>query len=165
MKTHSIIKSTTILFASVLLLAACGSKESKIKEEALSLYQESMKVHDEVMPRMDEMFRIENALKALRDSLSVDTVTNATRLMEIKTGIASLQSAGKGMMDWMHNIQDVPGAEENKHGHHNKPTSTETLTDEQLLKIQQDQKAAIDQVKAAMESSIEQGKALLKKIN
>lgn len=164
MKTRSIIKSTTILFVAALFLTACGSKDNKkAKEEALSLYQQSMKVHDEVMPRMDELFRMENALKALRDSLSVDTVTNAARLTEIKTGIASLKNAGKGMMDWMHNIQGVPGAEENERSHHHRSSSTDTLTDEQLLKIQEDQKTAIDQVKIEMEESITRAKKILNK--
>lgn len=162
MKTHSTIKSTVILFVSALLVLACGSKENnKVKEEALSLYQASMKVHDEVMPRMDEMFRMENALKALRDSLSVDTAANAARLTEIKSGLTSLESAGKNMMDWMHNIQDVPGAGANKQNHYNKTGDTKALTDEEMLEIQQDQKAAIDQVKIDMEENITRAKKIL----
>jgi hypothetical protein len=42
-----------------------------------------------------------------------------------------------------------------------KPSATEALTDEELLKIQQDQKTAIDQVKIEMEMSIAQAKKLL----
>lgn len=165
MKNISLInQSTAILFVTVLLVLACGSKENdKVKEEALLLYRESMKVHDEVMPRMDEMFRLKNALKALGDSLSVDTVANAARIIEIKSGIAALKSAGKDMMNWMHTIQDVPGAEENEQGNHNKASNLKTLTNEQLLKIQQDQKSAIDQVKINMEESITRAKKILNK--
>lgn len=145
---------------------ACGSKQnSKEKEEAITLYKKSMAAHDEVMPRMDEMFRVEKSLKALRDSLMTDSIANAARLSEILAGIKTIKDAGKGMMDWMHHIQDVPGTEESKHGNHQKDNTAQTLTDVQVLKIQQDQKAAIDQVKAAMELSIEQGKALLNKRN
>lgn len=156
-------KSLPMLLAIVItsLLVSCGTS-NKSNEEAILLYNESMRIHDEVMPRMDEMFKVENGLKALRDSLAVDTVANASRLAEINTRLTELDKAGKGMMDWMHNIQDVPGAEENKHSHHSKTARAETLTDEQVLKIQQNQKAAIEQVKMAMESSIDQGKALLK---
>jgi hypothetical protein len=162
MKMNSNGTLIAILLLTVVLLAGCSSKENKNStDDALLIYQESMKVHDEIMPRMDEMFKLENALKARQDSLAVDTVANATQLIEIRSGIASLKSAGKNMMDWMHHIQDVPGAEKNNHSGHNKPSTTETLTDEELLKIQQDQKAAIDQVKIDMETSIAQAKKLL----
>jgi hypothetical protein len=157
-------KSSAMFFAYALLfiIASCTSND-KSKEEALSLYNESMKLHDEIMPRMDDMFKLETSLKSWNDSLAIDTVANANRLVEVKAGLSALQKAGNDMMDWMHNIQDVPGAEENKHSHHNRTTNTETLTDEQVLKNQQDQKASIEQIKTAMEASIEQGKALLTK--
>lgn len=145
-----------------IFLSGCAKTEKD--SEAKVLYAEAMKIHDQVMPRMDEMYKLEQQLKVLRDSLSTDTVANHTQLKQLNKGIAALEAAGKAMMDWMHNIQEVPGATEGTGGHHHDMHAAESkkeISPEVLLNSQKDQKAKIEAIKVQMEKSIEQANEIV----
>lgn len=144
------------------IVAACGHKVQDDRAVALTTYAEAMKLHDEVMPLMDEIYRLERRLTALKDSLQTDSVANAQRLSTVRTAVAALQKANKDMMDWMHNIQDVPGVEK-AHGEHHAHHQTEPEEDNNatVLKVQQEQKARIEAIKVSMETSISEAKAII----
>jgi hypothetical protein len=80
----------------------------------------------------------------------------------------TLEEANQGMMDWIHNIKNIPVqtvmSEQGKHGHHGTSTKGEMLSAEAVLQIQQDQKVEIELVKVAMKNSIEEAKQLIVKI-
>jgi hypothetical protein len=150
----------TTWFALTVLLAACSPAADQ-REAAQKLYKESMDIHDAVMPRMDEMFTLRQKLTLKLDSLKTDSLKNAVQIESIRKVIADLAAADKGMMDWMHNIQDVPG-EKGAHDHHaSENHNTAGTAIEDVLKIQQHQKEAVEKVKKAMEESIVAGKQLL----
>jgi hypothetical protein len=65
------------------------------------LYNEVMDIHDEVMPRMDDIMRLKRELNERIDKEELsDTVKTA-----LENKILLLDSAGKAMMDWMHNFK------------------------------------------------------------
>lgn len=63
------------------------------------LYDEVMKVHDEAMEKMDEIYRLKQRLKTKMDS------TTADGKAAIQAVYNKLDSADKGMMEWMHAFQ------------------------------------------------------------
>lgn len=139
---------------------ACSKKENK-DELALKLFSESMEMHDQIMPLMDEMYKLERKLKSLRDSLRTDSVSNRGKLYTLTGSLNKLQVASKGMMDWMHNIKDVPRSMlKSDHGNHSQPDnhSDKEISMDTVLRVQQEQKAAIELVREAMENSIEEAR-------
>lgn len=141
-----------ILFLAIVTFAACSN--NKQLEQAQNLYQEAMEIHDAVMPRMDEMYKLRQKLTLKLDSISVDTISNTTRIAEYKKVLSDLTVAEKGMMDWMHNIQDVPGSS-------GAGVQTKEIPIDEVIKIQQAQKNAVEQVRKKMEASIAEGKNLI----
>ncbi|MBN8653203.1 MAG: hypothetical protein J0L67_17375 [Cytophagales bacterium] len=141
-----------ILFLAIVTFAACSN--NKQLEQAQNLYQEAMEIHDAVMPRMDEMYKLRQKLTLKLDSISVDTIANTTRIAEYKKVLSDLAVAEKGMMDWMHNIQDVPGSS-------GTGAQTKEILIEEVIKIQQAQKIAVEQVRNKMEMCIAEGKNLI----
>lgn len=67
-----------------------------------ALYNEVMKVHDEVMPKMDDIHRTKQQLKE-----KLEKAPAADR-SAIESTIARLDSAGEGMMVWMRQFRPLP---------------------------------------------------------
>ncbi|HEY3401911.1 MAG TPA: hypothetical protein VGK59_00910, partial [Ohtaekwangia sp.] len=63
-----------------------------------ALYDEVMKVHDEVMPKMNDIYKLKQDLKKKLDE-SKDLADDKRK--EIEATIAQLDSASDGMMVWM----------------------------------------------------------------
>jgi len=64
-----------------------------------ALYDEVMKVHDEVMPKMNDIYKLKEELKKqIADSPNMIE----EKRKEIEAKIANLEEAGEGMMRWMH---------------------------------------------------------------
>lgn len=68
------------------------------KKEINNLHEKVMKIHDEVMPRISEIKKLNRNLKAKVVDLTEDT--NPTK-QEVTESIAFLEKADKGMFDWM----------------------------------------------------------------
>ena len=68
------------------------------------LEKEVMEVHDEVMPRMGELYTWKTRLKSKLDSASV----SEKRREELVVTINKIDSAYQGMMTWMHQYNPVP---------------------------------------------------------
>jgi hypothetical protein len=69
------------------------------------LYNEVMKIHDEVMPKMEDIHRLKQGLKE-----KIEKTPNLTKTerIELDAMIARLDSAGEGMMTWMHEFKPLP---------------------------------------------------------
>lgn len=93
-------------FALILLIGVVScikSKENNSQDAPTDdpnkvLYNQVMDIHDEVMPRMDDIMKLKRELK--------QTIENSASLVpekrkEIEHKILQLDSAGKAMMDWM----------------------------------------------------------------
>jgi hypothetical protein len=72
-------------------MTSCGEKEK-------SLYDQVMDIHDEVMPKMNDIYKMR---KSLKDSIAnTPGMTEETKLQIAQT-ILMLDSAGNSMMVWM----------------------------------------------------------------
>lgn len=145
------VQTNSILFLMLVILAACTDQKL---EQAQNLYQEAMEIHDAVMPRMDEMYKLRQKLTLKLDSISIDTVANTTRIAEYKKVLSDLTAAEKSMMDWMHNIQDVPGSS-------GTGMQTKEVPIEEVIKIQQAQKIAVEHVRKKIVESIAEARFVL----
>lgn len=109
------INTCKFLIVGLLLSVGCGQKshehhdheEDAEVEEAggnQALYDEVMKVHDEVMPKTEDIFKLK---ENLRSKLAETNIVDAQK-QELEAGIAKLDSANQSMMDWMHGFNPPP---------------------------------------------------------
>lgn len=110
------MKLSYIAFLFVLILAACGNKgghkgHGEGADDAVTdnpnqaLYNEVMDIHDEVMPKMDDLYKLKRDLQSKLDSAS-DIA--AEKKAELQKRIAHLDSVSNLMMDWMHQFDPLP---------------------------------------------------------
>lgn len=89
------MKKTIALLALLsLTLTYCGQKEDPNK----ALYNQVMDIHDEVMPSMEELYRLKKDLEE-KVKNSPDLLEN--KKQEMEETILLLDSASKSMMVWM----------------------------------------------------------------
>jgi hypothetical protein len=104
----------TALLVSALLVGACGSKNHEHghdHEHAAAdgspnkvLGEEVMKVHDEVMPRMNDIYKLKEGLKKkLGEAGLADD-----KKKEIEQNITALDAASESMMVWMRAFNPQP---------------------------------------------------------
>lgn len=94
----------TIFGLLVVLMAsfvACKEKVSQNQE----LYNEVMSIHDEVMPKMDDIYRRKTEL---RNVLAADPGMPVSEKEKIGKLIARLDSAAESMMVWMREFDPLP---------------------------------------------------------
>ena len=72
-------------------LLGCGKTEK-------SLYDQVMDIHDEVMPKMNDLYKLK---KQFQDSIAKTTDMPEEQKKEIEQTILQLDSASKSMMVWM----------------------------------------------------------------
>jgi hypothetical protein len=118
-------------------MISCDSKEKE--KEIEKLKSETIAVHDEVMPKMDEIMKLKKSLRTELDSVSNDESIN------IKGLIMSLENSDKAMMNWMRNYD---------------PQMMD-MSDEEKIEYLKKQKSAIQEVSAEMKSSISQAEDYL----
>lgn len=96
----------------LLLVAACGnpnrdnpgSSDSDSTSGNEALYNSVMDIHDEVMPRTQDLY---NLKKKLQDQISANPGLSAEEKANLEKRIANLDSVDKMMMDWMHEFSPV----------------------------------------------------------
>ena len=105
--------------ASLLLLVACGktrdtsghnhqedeNTDSVSQNANRALYDQVQDIHDEVMPKMEDLY---NLKKELQEEIANAPGMVAKRKKELKDMISNLDSASKAMMDWMHHFNPLP---------------------------------------------------------
>jgi hypothetical protein len=98
----------TFAFLLVVGLFSCGKNKDKQASDPVTddpnkvLYNQVMDIHDEVMPRMEDIVRLKRELKE-RVEKSSDLVPEKRK--EIEQKILQLDSAGKAMMTWMNDFR------------------------------------------------------------
>lgn len=113
---NSIRTFLSISICLLFILGSCGQKSNDHHEHEHAsdpvenggnqvLYDEVMKVHDEVMPKMDDIYRLKEELK--------NKIANAPDMKEdvkreIESKVSQLDSAADEMMDWMHQFNPIP---------------------------------------------------------
>ena len=118
-------------FVVLSLVLSCGEK----KQDNQALYDEVMKVHDEVMPKMDDIYKLKQELKK-QISDTPNLVDEKRRTIEAT--ILKLDSASEAMMVWMRNFNPLP----------------DSLGEEKAREYLEDQQEKIEKVKDEMLDAI-----------
>ncbi len=110
------MKSILSVLALVLIMASCGktSEHSGNGHDSDSnaddspneaLYNQAMEVHDEVMPKMEDIYQLKRNLQEQIANTPDMVVERKNQLEQI---ISNLDSANNAMMDWMHKFNPLP---------------------------------------------------------
>jgi len=125
------------------MIAACGKSLSKEEKEARIIEQqihEVMAIHDSVMPKTGEIFKLKKKLSGY-ETLVTDSVL-IQKIYRIKN---LLVEADDAMMDWMHEFREADPL----------------LTFEEKQQYYTEEKKKITDVKIKMLASIDSAKILL----
>jgi hypothetical protein len=128
------ILSKVSLFLFVIIALSCESKEKEVEK----LKSETIAIHDEVMPKMDDIMRLKKSLKTNQDSTSEGDI--------IQDLIIALEESDKAMMNWMRNYEP----------------RMEGMTDDEKITYLKKQKASISEVSKEMNKSITEAEEFLK---
>lgn len=126
-----------LVFAAVIV--ACSPSKDNGSEE-VSLKDQVMNVHDEVMPKAEELMKTKKLLLAKADSMMQDSLVAA----KCRVLAHNLEVADEEMRTWMHQFNP------NFDG-----------TEEELTTYMEEQLKGIERVKADMEKALEEGKKAL----
>ncbi len=109
------MKNLQILFViGLLVMNACSktsehdhSEHDTETEESpnQALYDQVMDVHDEVMPRMDDLMKLKRELQEKIANTPDMVVEKKAQLEKV---ISNLDSASTAMMNWMHEFNPLP---------------------------------------------------------
>jgi hypothetical protein len=69
------------------------------------LYNEVMKVHDEVMPKMNDIHKLK---MSIREKIEKNPTLPKTERLKLDAMYAKLDSANEGMMVWMREFRPLP---------------------------------------------------------
>ncbi|MEQ9660306.1 MAG: hypothetical protein RLO00_19365, partial [Fulvivirga sp.] len=96
----------------IMLISACENKTTEQQEEVVTdeipeevkiekaLYDDVMDVHDEMMPKMENMMSMKGKLKEKVDLLK-EEAAQSELVNELENIIQSLEIADEAMMNWM----------------------------------------------------------------
>lgn len=93
MAKYKLYLALSISIIGLLLCTSCGPK--KITPQS-QLHDSVMVIHDEVMPKMKDIYRLRKRLKE-----KAEQSKSSSDIAEIKSLIAALETADDAMMDWM----------------------------------------------------------------
>ncbi len=104
-----------LILASFIIAAGCQQKSGETHDHETSegvensenqaLYDEVMQIHNEVMPKMDDLYK---AKVALNTRIANTPNMAESDKKEINDKIALLDSASEGMMIWMRQFNPLP---------------------------------------------------------
>jgi len=110
-------KTSWLLFIPLVFALACGHKaheheghEATAADAAEAsgnqlLYEKVMKVHDEVMPKLNDIYKLKEELK---DKIANTPAMAEAKKSEIEHVITQLDSASENMMVWMRAFNPPP---------------------------------------------------------
>lgn len=125
----------------VLFLCSCTPNE-KVRED--KLYQEVIDIHDEVMPKMGEVMRLEKELDKNIDQLkSTDsTPSRPSRIEHLTTLKKNLKDADEYMMNWMREFNN----------------DMNSMTHEEKMEYLEKEKLKIQEVRSQVNMAIQNAK-------
>jgi hypothetical protein len=97
------IKQSKILFLMLpILLMGCSPSNQE-------LYEQVMAVHDEVMPKMDDLYKLKRELQQIQAD---STAIPANQQKALEEAIVKIDAASEGMMVWMREFDPPKGMAE-----------------------------------------------------
>ena len=140
-----------LLFMLALFAFNCQNAEQtqeEATEETVSVddkWAEMMVIHDEVMPQMGELRKVQTELEKL---IGEESTLDSEAQEKIGSVALALEAARSGMMDWMMPMKDIMN---------NLPS----MPQEEALKVIKEKTDLISKVSDDMKKSLTDGKALL----
>jgi hypothetical protein len=148
---NTILSRYFSLIILALAVVGCGQKSGHDDHEAghdmneggtnQALYDEVMKVHDEVMPKMNTIYDLKGKLS---EKIANTPDMPADKKQQIEGVISRLDSASEGMMVWMRHFNPLPdstGEEQAKEYLENEM--------EKIKKVREDVRKALTDAEAA----------------
>lgn len=104
-----------LFLISTLMVAGCGQPASQGSDNGnddgvegnpnQALYDQVMDIHDEVMPKMEDLYKIKSQLQ--------EKIANSPNMVKerkeaLEKMILELDEASNAMMDWMHQFNPLP---------------------------------------------------------
>ena len=112
------------LLVAITLFVGCKSRTSdandlsdhpaRVPAEMQPLYDEIMTAHDEVMPKMSELTKLQDQMLSILDTLRAQEPVSASALSEANKVLGKLNQAENAMWTWMHNfgkLDSIPDGE------------------------------------------------------
>ena len=104
-----------LIATSFLLLISCGKTSDHSHHDAdgamegenpnKALYDQVMDIHDEVMPKMQDLYSLK---LELLEKIAQSPNMPVYKKEELQQTIAALDSTSNAMMEWMHNFNPLP---------------------------------------------------------
>ena len=104
-----------LISTAFLILISCGktsdhtghgeSEDGNTGDANRALYDQVMGIHDEVMPKMEDLYKMK---KELMEKIANTPGLAEEKRKEIERIISNLDSTNNAMMDWMHNFNPLP---------------------------------------------------------
>lgn len=94
------MKSFLLIILAVTAISCGNSRSSEDKANDV-LYNEVMHIHDLVMPKMDDIYKMK---RAFLDSMAHTPGMPPALKQQLEGAVANLDSADKAMMNWMHDF-------------------------------------------------------------
>jgi len=106
---------TKYLFIALILMVGCGKsgqhehhdqeEESPINNPNQALYDQVMDIHNDVMPKSDEIYQLK---KEIKNKMANTKNLESNKKKQLEQIVAELDSADHSMMDWMHKFKPLP---------------------------------------------------------
>lgn len=136
----------SLFFAIACLTIACNNNSANQQTEEQQAWDAVMAVHDEVMPKMSDINRMSDDLRARANALDSTQMATKQNLMD---AAQALERADEGMMSWMAEVKSP------------ETMRSEQKTHEEIMNYLDEQKNKVNQVRDSINNSLEQGKMLL----
>lgn len=139
----------------VLFLVSCGQRDTKenIYLKAEEVFDQAISIHDEVMPLMGDIMKLQRALKEKKDNISDEET-----IQKINESLQNLENAHSLMMDWMRNVTRIPDQSEVD------PDASDFISPQEMFKIQEQSLEEAKKVKEAILESINQANSLISEL-
>lgn len=121
--------------AAFFFLSACGPNK---KESNEILKQEVIAIHDEVMPKMDELKKLKKEITQKSNELTANSTGSSEEIERLNRIAVGLDAAFEGMFVWMRQFK----------------STYEDMTQEEVEKYLLDQKIKVQEVNDEIKASI-----------
>lgn len=132
-------------------MVGCNNAETEQKkDERKELGKTVMKIHDEVMPKMDEIYQLQKKLDVVLVEVEADSVLSDAIPMEVvREVLKNLEAANEGMMGWMRGYK----------------YPKDDMAQEEAMKYLNNEKVKIEEVGKNTNDAIAAAKELLEKLS